>query len=440
LLVGGNAPDRLGGSSGNDTLDGGLGGDTLEGGPGNDNLEGGDGVDTAGYADNRVQYIVSTAGASATVTGEGTDALSDVERLQFADARVAIDSEGAAGLAAKVVWTLFGAGALDDEALVGRFLSLFDAGLTLEEGMAAGLASARFAQVAGSHSNTAYVNLVYQNLAGVQPDAVTRAYLVGLLDAGLSQAAMSVLASDYVAGMNAFPGGIAYELQGNIAVTGDAGVNFLDGSASSDVIFGRAGNDGFNGRAGNDLISGGTGIDFVAYYSSLKAACTVTRNDLGLRVATPTEGTDQLMQVERILFTDRLVAYDISGNAGMTAKLVGAMFGPAALQEKYLVGTYLAMLDAGMSYEAVVGAAAASDRFGTEAGGHGNAAFVDRLYFNIAGFYPSADVAAELVHILEKPGYTQAYLGMLGADTVYNMANVNLTGLAQTGLEYFHMT
>ncbi|HSH89517.1 MAG TPA: hypothetical protein VK996_06005, partial [Ramlibacter sp.] len=143
-----------------------------------------------------------------------------------------------------------------------------------------------------------------------------------------------------------------------------------------------------------------------------------------------------LEQVERISYANISVAYDISGNAGTVAKIIAAMFGPAALQEEALVGQYLAMLDAGTSYEDTVAAAAASARFETEAGSHSHADFVDQVYFNIAGFHPSADVAAEYVAILERPGYSQGYLGMLAADGDYNVANANLTGLALTGLEY----
>ena len=72
---------------------------TLTGGAGNDTIEGGGGVDTARYAGARAGYEV-TAGASGTVVrdlsgAEGTDLLTGVERLVFADGTVDLSAASA---------------------------------------------------------------------------------------------------------------------------------------------------------------------------------------------------------------------------------------------------------------------------------------------------------------------------------------------------------
>jgi VCBS repeat-containing protein len=102
---GGQAGDTLTGGTGNDTLYGEGGDDTLSGGIGNDSLNGnlggtGDpGIDTATYAGARAGYsVVTTTNGNGVVTGftsvtdtnagngdEGTDTLTSIEHLQFAD-------------------------------------------------------------------------------------------------------------------------------------------------------------------------------------------------------------------------------------------------------------------------------------------------------------------------------------------------------------------
>jgi Ca2+-binding RTX toxin-like protein len=87
----GNAGDNLlRGLGGDDGIVGGAGGDTLDGGAGDDVLDGGVGVDTALFTGNRSLYTISqTATGKFTVTGpDGTDKLSNVEFLQFADQKV----------------------------------------------------------------------------------------------------------------------------------------------------------------------------------------------------------------------------------------------------------------------------------------------------------------------------------------------------------------
>ncbi len=81
------------GTAYNDYLAGNAGNDTLKGGAGNDVLNGGDGVDTAVFTGDRADYRVSFDFANGVYVVEdlregapdGTDLLSGIERLQFAD-------------------------------------------------------------------------------------------------------------------------------------------------------------------------------------------------------------------------------------------------------------------------------------------------------------------------------------------------------------------
>ncbi|MFO1069398.1 MAG: cadherin domain-containing protein [Geminicoccaceae bacterium] len=101
-LFGGNGDDRLSGSSYSDRLFGGAGNDILSGSTGNDTLSGGDGIDTALFSGDRADYIV-TRGAGSLVTVQarsgvqGTDVLTTVELLRFADGTVTVEPDRAPG-------------------------------------------------------------------------------------------------------------------------------------------------------------------------------------------------------------------------------------------------------------------------------------------------------------------------------------------------------
>ncbi len=89
LIIGTSGADVLSGTSGDDVLRGHEGNDTLAGRGGNDSLDGGAGTDTATYAGARANFTVAKQGNTYTVTdntgAEGTDALTSIEKLQFAD-------------------------------------------------------------------------------------------------------------------------------------------------------------------------------------------------------------------------------------------------------------------------------------------------------------------------------------------------------------------
>ena len=86
LIFGGTGNFTGTGNALNNYILGGAGADTLTGGAGNDTIDGGTGTDTAVFSGNRAAYTISVSGGVTTVAGpDGTDTVSNVERLQFAD-------------------------------------------------------------------------------------------------------------------------------------------------------------------------------------------------------------------------------------------------------------------------------------------------------------------------------------------------------------------
>lgn len=198
VVDGGAAGDVLVGGAGADTLYGRAGADRLTGGGGDDILDGGDGIDLATLAGVRSAYtlqhragdwlLVNAAGS------EGRDLLYGIERLVFADGKLALDVAGHAGTVAKVLGATFGAAALANAAYVGIGLGLLDGGQSYEQVLQLALD----VQLGTDADHGALVQLLYTNLAGVAPSAAVLASYTDMLDSGsLTPAGLALLAAEH---------------------------------------------------------------------------------------------------------------------------------------------------------------------------------------------------------------------------------------------------
>lgn len=201
-LIGTAGADQLVGGAGNDILSGLAGTDTLQGGGGDDDLDGGSGIDTAVLAGPRSAAILAHTGLASWVVTDssganGVDNLVGVERLRFADMGVALDLEGSAGIAAKILGALFGRESVATKEYVGLGLAKLDAGMSYADLVTLALATPLFLQLAGSRSNTDFVKLVYKNVAGAAPTAAVLGSYVSLLDNGTyTQTSLAQLACE----------------------------------------------------------------------------------------------------------------------------------------------------------------------------------------------------------------------------------------------------
>jgi hypothetical protein len=115
------------------------------------------------------------------------------------------------------------------------------------------------------------------------------------------------------------------------------------------------------------------------------------------------------------------------------ASFLGAVFGRGAVHDAFMAGIGLKFADAGLS-ETQLMQLALNARLGEAAGS--DKAVVDLLYTNIVGLAPSAEVENIYVGLLKAGTYSAAGLALMAAGTDFNHANVDLVGLAHTGLEY----
>ena len=211
---------------------------------------------------------------------------------------------------------------------------------------------------------------------------------------------------------------------------GSAFADNLHGNDVNNVINGGAGNDQITGGGGNDNIDGGIGID-IAIFSRASKGYKISTEATSVLVTGDaiTDGIDTLLNIERIRFSDKSIAIDLNGNAGISAKVIGAVLGKTQVQNSSYVGLGLSYLDKGMSYSDLSALAL------TAVGATTNDAVVSTLWKNVIGTDATAEIKAPYIKMLTD-GMKVGDLVVLAADTSFNTTNINLVGLAQTGIEY----
>ncbi|MFM1896371.1 MAG: hypothetical protein RLZZ385_1445 [Pseudomonadota bacterium] len=172
---------------------GGAGNDALFATTGNDAVDGGLGYDTLYLHIERGQAVI-TSGAdgltSVSSTASGNDSLISVERLAFADKRLAFDlgATQSAGMAARLIGAAFDAPAIAAHPdWMGAGIGVFDQGASLLD------VCLQVVVLMGDPDNQSFVNTVYTNVAGVAPGAAELQHFTSLLEGSggtLSKAAL----------------------------------------------------------------------------------------------------------------------------------------------------------------------------------------------------------------------------------------------------------
>jgi hypothetical protein len=190
-------------------------------------------------------------------------------------------------------------------------------------------------------------------------------------------------------------------------------------------------NNSFVWMTGNDVFTGAERLDKAFAPGKMEDAKLIHRDDAV--TVTASVGNLTLKAVERIVFSDQALAYDLSGNAGMTAKTLGAVFGKNAVSNKVYAGIGLYYVDElNYSYSNLM-ELAINERLGANAN---HAQVVDLLYTNVVGQAPDTVTRKSFTDLLDNGTFTVGSLGVMAADTELNKVNIHLVGLEQTGLKY----
>ncbi|HEY0600924.1 M10 family metallopeptidase C-terminal domain-containing protein [Brevundimonas sp.] len=275
--------DALNGGVGRDTLNGGADDDQLTGGGENDTLDGGTGTDTAVFSGNRAAYTVSVNSGVTTVVGpDGTDTISNVERLQFADGL--FDAAGA---------PLGGAinGTPSADTLNGTANADTINGLDGDDVINGGLGGDTIDGGAGTDT----------------------AVFSGTMAGSTVSTAGAVTTVTGPDGSDSLSNVERLRFSDGTLIVGAGGGQYYAGSANADTITGTAFNDQIESAASDDTITGGTGADSIdggtgtdtAVFSGNRSAYTIDVNG-GVTTVTGPDGSDTLVNVERLQFADGL--------------------------------------------------------------------------------------------------------------------------------------
>lgn len=214
---------------------------------------------------------------------------------------------------------------------------------------------------------------------------------------------------------------------------GDDEILCLQSTSQADVIYTYTGNDRIKGGTGNDYINGGDGVDTAVYSGNFSNYRISTSHDTITVTDSRTsgDGTDTLLNVERLEFLDKKFAYDMQGNAGLTAKILGSVFGTSALTNKEYVGIGLDLLDEGMSYTQLIDLAL-NVKLGSN---YSVASMISLLHTNTGMTTPNSSTV-EFWTERNSAGMSKAWIAEIYADSSENVDHVDLVGLSQTGIEY----
>lgn len=203
----------------------------------------------------------------------------------------------------------------------------------------------------------------------------------------------------------------------NFSVKGGVGFSISDNTRKGT----NASNQGFDTFVLPDLYKNYT-------LSSTKAT---NNTDVTTNITSKVSGTlNTFINAQRIKFSDLGVAYDMNGNAGAVAKILGAVFGSSALGNSSFVGIGLNYIDQGMSYPDLIDLALKA-KLGNN---FSSTDEINLLYQNLIGTKPSASELNTWLTSIQNKTYTTTTLAQLACDTPINTSNIGLTGLVDKGL------
>lgn len=183
---------------------------------------------------------------------------------------------------------------------------------------------------------------------------------------------------------------------------------------------------------GNNKLVGGDALDVVVLSEALTSA-SIGKSPTGGWVVqnTITNETNQLTDVERLVFKDVSLALDVAPDkaAGQTAMILGAVFGKEAIGKLDYVGIGLSLFDQKTSFSEIVNLAMSVVQKNTPED------VVDLLWTNVVGSAPTDAQAQPFIDMLNS-GMTPGELAELAARTELNLAQIDLVGLAETGILY----
>ena len=206
-------------------------------------------------------------------------------------------------------------------------------------------------------------------------------------------------------------------------------IEFSDKTVSLEVA------DRLSNTPSKDNFDGGPGIDTVVYDGPLSNfVVSPGVNGIEVSSANYSEGSDWLLNIERLQFKDKALAFDLDGHAGVAAKTLGLVFGLEAVQVPKYVGICLDYLDnKQLSAEQLMHEALAV-RLGADA--QNTEKLVSFLYERLTGVVPIQSEKDKYVGWITSGAYTADSLAVYASELSLNTVVTQLTGMASTGIAF----
>ena len=210
------------------------------------------------------------------------------------------------------------------------------------------------------------------------------------------------------------------------------GDDIVTGGWGDDRIYTGDGNDTLIGGPGNDVLDGGGGIDTAAFSLSLDEYRIERKSDFYAVTNLVTGEQDTLKKIERFEFNDKKLAMDLDGNAGSIAKLLGAFLGAEGVRSSEYVSIGLEALDSGVSFQYLF-QLALDTVFGSRPSSN---ELISTFYENLTGQTAPQSVIDTYANLIDSGSLTPLNFATQVAEHPLNAENIDLIGLATTGLEF----
>ncbi|MYM68414.1 DUF4214 domain-containing protein [Pseudoduganella sp. FT55W] len=378
------------GSAFDDVLVGNDAANALKGGKGNDWIDGGKGSDTAVFEGARADYLLSSGFGKIFVAARdgssGFDTLLNTEILKFSDQTITL---GKSALGA-------------------------DATIDVEQ---AGQVAGKLPDPSDEDRSKVSYKLDVKPLHGTLTLNADGSYTYAPSSSYSGEDSFRYILSDSAGGSNVYT----------------AFINVLPAAGSAPIV-GSEAKDVLNGSAANDQVDGGGGLDtFVV--AGKRADFTVLKTSKGFTLTdnTGAQGTDTLVNVERIKFSDVSVALDTDGVAGMAYRIYQAAFNRSP--DVAGLGYWIGMMDQGATLKQVAESFVASAEFKTLYGSNPtNNQVVQQYYQNVLHRAGEAAGVAYWVNILDQKADNIAGVLMGFSEAAENQSA--LIGVIGNGFSY----
>ena len=287
------------------------------------------------------------------------------------------------------------------------------------------------------------VNTTYQNITGLTGGAGVDATFDVTKTDGVYSVVLDSLAASAGRG---YVAGDTITLAGT-ALGGTAANNLIVtvatvGTLGKVATFGVVG----TGRVGDgtvDITVDVTGTNSIDTYAmggkSTEFTVTKTAAKVNLTSTLVSNMEFNLADHERVVFTDKAIAYDAAGRAGDVYALLAAALGTADVTNAYK-GIGISLADAGWTNKQLATALLATDVYKADAGGVSDETFIKHVYKNVMGTDSTlADVSA-LTNWMTANQYSQADVLVTASELASFETAIGLVGLATTGIEYTPVT